>query len=208
MDLVDALEQTYGQTEKVIANISDADLTKPTPCADWDVQTLLEHLVNVTLQFAALLLGEEPDWSAKPPLADRVGEWRAAALINLAAWRVPGAAETPSNMMPGMNMIDFNLCDAVVHTWDLAEATDQDPGLDPDVAEVVLDVWTQAPMDDAREVRRVRCRGRSVRQRPPARQAGRVARAQALSATPSATQSRSGGGTAALHRAHCRASDW
>ena len=151
MELVDALEQTYGQTEKVIANITDADLAKPTPCADWDVQTLLEHLVNVVQQFPVMLGGEEPDWSAKPPLADRVGEWRAAAAANLAAWRVPGAVETPSNMMPGMNMIDFNLCDAVVHTWDLAHAIDQDPGLDPDVAEVVLDVWAQAPMDDARK---------------------------------------------------------
>jgi uncharacterized protein (TIGR03086 family) len=151
MDLVDALERTYGHTETVIANIGPDDMGKPTPCEDWDVRTLLGHLVTVVQQFPVMLHGEAPDWGAVPPLDDPFGEFREAAATNLAAWREPGAAEQPSNMLPGMSMIDFNLCDAIVHTWDLAKATGQDPGLDGDVAEAVLDIWSDAPLDTGRQ---------------------------------------------------------
>ena len=151
MDLVAALERTYGHTEAVIANIGPDDMGKPTPCEDWDVRTLLGHLVNVVGQFPVMLRGEAPDWAARPPLDDPLAEFRAVAEANLAAWREPGAVEQPSNMLPGMNMIDFNLCDAIVHTWDLAQATEQDSGVDSDVAEAVLEIWSNAPLDTGRE---------------------------------------------------------
>jgi uncharacterized protein (TIGR03086 family) len=38
----------------------------------------------------------------------------------------------------------------VVHTWDLAKATDQDPTIDPDIATAVYDFWEPIPLDPMR----------------------------------------------------------
>jgi uncharacterized protein (TIGR03086 family) len=151
MDKVAALQRSYEKTEKLLANITPADLDKPTPCTEWDVRALLGHYVNVVKQFPALLRDEEPDWSAQPPLDDPAAEFDAAVRENLEAWEAPGAAQSPSKLMADMKSIDFNLADAVLHTWDLAQALGQDPDLDEDSVRVVYATWRDADLDTARK---------------------------------------------------------
>ena len=151
MDLFDALERTYARADEVVAGLRDDDMGKPTPCPEWDVHRLLAHMVGAIAQFPALLRSEQPDWGNVPPLDDRVREFRAAVAANLEAWRVPGALDTPSSMLEGMKVIDFNLGDAVVHTWDLARATGQDPDLDPVAVRAAYDIWVKAPLDLSRK---------------------------------------------------------
>jgi len=151
MNEYDALERTYARIERLVANASDGDLARPTPCADWDVRALLGHLFNVVAQFPVLLRGEQPDWSATPDLGDRHATFRALADENLAAWRAPGALDAPSTLLPGMKMVDFNLCDAVVHAWDLARALGEDPALDADAVALVYETWRNAPVDEGRK---------------------------------------------------------
>lgn len=150
MDLFDALQRTYERSDGVIANLRDDDMGKPTPCSDWDVRMLLAHMVNAIAQFPAMVRGEQPDWANVPPLDDRIGEFRAAVAANLEGWRVPGALDRPSQMLEGMNIVDFNLGDALVHTWDLARATGQDPDLDPVAVQATYEIWVKAPLDVAR----------------------------------------------------------
>ena len=145
------LERVYARSEAVVAGVGAGDMHRPTPCSDWDVEQLLGHYVNVVAQFPALIAGNEPDWQEHPDLSDPSGALRSAVAANLAAWRQPGAVEQPSTLMPGMRTFDFNLADAVVHTWDLARALGTDPALPADAVVAVHEVWSQAPLVTARQ---------------------------------------------------------
>ena len=71
-----ALDQAAG----LLGRVGDEQLTLPTPCADWSVAELVDHLVNTPSIFTTIMRGEEPDWGAAPPHAgaDRAARFRAA----------------------------------------------------------------------------------------------------------------------------------
>lgn len=150
MDDLEALERAYRHAEAVISRIPPGAMDRPTPCPEWDVRALLRHLVGAVAAFPEMLRGEPPDWSANLVGDDAVASFRTAADANLAAWRAPGALDTPVGMLPGMRLFDLNLVDAVVHTWDLATATDQDSRIDAELAEQVFATWRAAPLDRSR----------------------------------------------------------
>lgn len=152
MDPVDALERCYAVARPLVAAVGEGDLAKPTPCPDWDVRTLLSHLVTVTETFPIMLADGEPDWS-RDALADRdpLDAFDEAVATNLEAWRVPGAVEKDSSLMPGMKVFDFNLMDAVVHTWDLATALGVEVELPGDAVELLLERWEGSPADTGRQ---------------------------------------------------------
>ncbi|WP_372344541.1 TIGR03086 family metal-binding protein [Streptomyces sp. KL116D] len=115
----------------VVAGIGDQALTGPTPCADYDVKSLVNHLFHVIVEFQKLAAKKDSDFSSTP---DRVGEgadWRerfareADALV--AAWSAPGAEEGESGAMkmPARLVGSMALLDLTVHAWDLARATGQ-----------------------------------------------------------------------------------
>lgn len=151
MDDISALEQAYGSARRIIVGITDEDLGRPTPCAEWDVAALLGHFVNAVGMFPEMLAGGRPDTSREPDLSDRVAAFDAATAANLEAWRRPGAVETETPMLPGMRLVDLNTFDAVAHTWDLGSALGVDPDIGDDVAAHVLARWQDAPLDKSRE---------------------------------------------------------
>lgn len=152
MNEIDALERAYARAEELIANVKPEDFTKPTPCSDWDVRGLLNHYINGLKMMPAALRGEKFDMSQPAFTGDPLGAAREAMKENLEAWRAPGALETPVKAMPGMRLVDLQLCDAVAHPWDLANATRQDARLPEDVVRMVFDIWEKAPLDVSRKM--------------------------------------------------------
>lgn len=122
----------------VVRGIPDAALDAPTPCADYDVKALTNHLFQVIVQFQRLAVKEASDFGETTP--DRVGEspeWRERLADEadrlVAAWSAPGAEEgrTGGMNMPARLVGSMALLDLTVHVWDLARATGQDyPGVD------------------------------------------------------------------------------
>ncbi|MEV1064305.1 TIGR03086 family metal-binding protein [Streptomyces sp. NPDC050263] len=116
----------------VVRGISDAALAAPTPCAEYDVKTLVNHVFQVIVQFQRLAAKEASDFGEAP---DRVGagpDWRAGLVAEadrlVAAWSVPGAEEgtTGAMDMPARLVGSMALLDLTVHGWDLARATGQE----------------------------------------------------------------------------------
>jgi uncharacterized protein (TIGR03086 family) len=118
----------------------------PTPCADWDVRTLLNHVTAELLWMPPLLegqtiadVGDRFDGDvlgADPKQAASVGA-RAAVL----AAGQPGALERTVHLsagdVPGGEYLGQVTSDVVIHTWDLARAVGADERLDEElVAEV------------------------------------------------------------------------
>ncbi len=122
-----------GFGERVRGIGADAWL-RPSPCAEWTVRDVVAHVVSVHRHVVAGL-----DASTPPPPAtdaDLVAAWTAASAEVLTALADPDRASAPVTgrfaPMPLEEMIGRLLCsDTLVHTWDVARATEQDEHLDP-----------------------------------------------------------------------------
>lgn len=124
------LTVALGQAAAQLSRVSDDQLGRPTPCDEWTVGALVDHLVNAPTVFATLMRGEEPDWGAGPPHvgAEREQVFRTAGDALVVAW---SAADRPDQPSP----LDWQLAELAVHTWDLATALGETTdGLDPEVA--------------------------------------------------------------------------
>jgi uncharacterized protein (TIGR03086 family) len=132
-DSVRVLIAALDQAGDVLARVRPDDLDRPTPCTDWTVGQLVDHLVRDVGNFTAAMRGEQADWSVAPgsPPEGFVAIFRAGADDLVHAWH-QAADDVPAN--PDAQTPEF-----AVHTWDLASAigipTDT---LAPEVAERAL----------------------------------------------------------------------
>ncbi|MEX0428328.1 TIGR03086 family metal-binding protein [Nocardioides sp. DS6] len=143
-DLVGSLRvlaRALDQAGDVLDHVAPDRLSRTTPCADWDVAALADHLVEAPRRFLAMVRGEQPDWGSEPPHV--VEGWgpafRVAADDLIHAWheRAGDVALPPVGMQ---------VAELATHTWDLATALGQPPAptLDPEIAEVGLAFMQEA----------------------------------------------------------------
>ncbi|MFS1301554.1 TIGR03086 family metal-binding protein [Streptosporangium longisporum] len=134
MNEIEMLESATARTVALARGVRDDQLSLPTPCEDYDVGALLEHLSWVSAMFAALPRGERPP----PQDADR-DAFAARAAGMLAAWAEPGATEGISAGMglPMSVVLRMAVNDMVMHGWDLARATGQEFTVDAGTGELL-----------------------------------------------------------------------
>ena len=141
---IDALSRALDQTADVLSAISADQLSDPTPCGDWDVASLVAHVVATPRNFATMLSGGQPDWSAKPSLpADWTAEFRSGADELLRMWRDADETASPES-------VDWQTAEFAVHSWDLVLATAQSTNLDAGVAQRGYDFMRSALTPDNR----------------------------------------------------------
>lgn len=129
-DLAPLIDRAARATAPVVRAIADEDLNRPTPCAEYDVHGLLNHLFHVVVGFQALAAQGTADFSTTPEYLD--GDWRTrfadetGALVE--AWSAPGTLEGVSQgmAMPQRTVAHMVMGDLVIHGWDLALATGQE----------------------------------------------------------------------------------
>jgi uncharacterized protein (TIGR03086 family) len=144
-DAVRVLSHALDQTGDVLAEVHRDHLRRPTPCSDWTVQQLVDHLVVTPGRFLQMMNGEKVDWDSPPPhvTQDWAGAFRVAADDLIHAWHKKPDEETAG--------ADWQSAELAVHTWDLCRAigrsTDQ---LDPEVAERGLAFMQASLTDDNR----------------------------------------------------------
>lgn len=116
----------------VIRAIRDDQLQGPTPCSEYDVRTLVNHLFHVLVQFRKLAAKQNDEFGTPPDYVGQGDDWRErfakAADDLVAAWSEPGAEEgtTGSMNLPARVVGSMALTDLTVHAWDLARATGQE----------------------------------------------------------------------------------
>ncbi|MFC0507490.1 TIGR03086 family metal-binding protein [Micromonospora costi] len=125
----DLLAAAAAPTAAVVRGIADDQLDLPTPCQDYSVRDLLNHLFQVVVNFQDLASKRPVEWADKPDfLADG---WRdrfeAETGRLVTAWADPASLEgvSPGMGMPQSTVGGMALLDLVVHGWDLAVATGQ-----------------------------------------------------------------------------------
>lgn len=124
--------------DNVLELIGAEDWARWTPCTDWNVRDLVNHLVGSNLRHIALLRGgsEREFWRVRAeervlrddPLAD----WKESADALDAAFAEPGVMDRPINyrLRTGRALLHGRVFDVTVHTWDLAQAVGADSTLD------------------------------------------------------------------------------
>ncbi|MGD9701186.1 MAG: TIGR03086 family metal-binding protein [Acidimicrobiia bacterium] len=140
MHTVDTLEQTFQHAHRVIAGVKASQHDDTTPCTEWTVRDLMEHMIGVVAGLGAAAAGAAP--SPFTLGADPAAQFDDASQAALAAWRTDGVMDRVvdggAGPMPGHVLAGINLLDTATHTWDLATATGQNATLPDDVAAAAL----------------------------------------------------------------------
>ena len=147
MDLLDLFERGTEWTASKIPGATD-QLGGTTPCDDWDVRALLNHLIDAQSYFAATARGEQASLPSlsPPPL---IGDDPTSAYENirqetLRAHREPGVLEKTGPSL-GIAFVD-----QLIHGWDLATATGQEATMPDDLAEAAFGMIDGRLTDDQR----------------------------------------------------------
>jgi uncharacterized protein (TIGR03086 family) len=141
--MFDRAVQTTGA---VVAGMTPEQLDGATPCPEWSVRDLLNHLIGqyeaVATGAAGEVLTGEADYTAE----DHVAAYYAASVRARDAVAAAGALEKkfamPWGETPGQMVLGLAIADTAVHGCDLAKATGQDIAIDDDVAEAVYGMTT------------------------------------------------------------------
>jgi uncharacterized protein (TIGR03086 family) len=138
---------SYENAAVIVSAISHEELADPTPCANYDVAALIDHLVEAGNRAAALGRGQAPppgDESPHVELSVAPAQLRCAAKEAAVAWDRESALSSTFTMpwgevYTGATLVDMYLTELATHTWDLAKATGQLDKLDRSLALPALD---------------------------------------------------------------------
>lgn len=139
MDPVQLFSKATARGSDVMAGVSAEQLALATPCTEWSVQDLIDHLVGSTGYLLAALEGSEP----APVSGATAADYEAGRAQVLAALAEPGALERTCRSPLGFDWTieqatAGTFMDNLIHTWDLATATGQDTALDPQLVEMCI----------------------------------------------------------------------
>ncbi len=142
-------------TGRVVAGVRPQQWSWPTPCTEWNVRQLVDHLVLGQQLFARVLGGEpfEQAFPAVRAVPDRLGSdpaatYDASGRDLVAAFAARGALErtvrVPFGTVPGAVALHLRITESLVHGWDLATALGVP--FDPPAALVEQELAFSAPL--------------------------------------------------------------
>jgi uncharacterized protein (TIGR03086 family) len=149
VDLPEVHAAALSNTRGYIAGVGGDQWALPTPCDDWDVRALVNHIVTGNFWASELGAGK-----TIPEVGDRLdgdvltddptGAYDASSAAAAAVFRAPGAMERPCAVsygpVPGEVYCGHRFIDVLIHGWDVAKATGQDTTLPADLVEACIEV--------------------------------------------------------------------
>lgn len=124
-DALSAAEASWAICRQVMLSFTSEDRERPTPCAEFTVHELVEHLMGSMRGLGGMAGAEIPETIDAVSAEDYIAQ---AAGPTLRAWRsrglegtVPfGEGEAPATVPAGILGLEF-----LIHAWDFAQATGQ-----------------------------------------------------------------------------------
>jgi uncharacterized protein (TIGR03086 family) len=154
-DLVEVHGRCGRQFSELVSGISSEQWHAETPCSEWDVRTLVHHLLYEQRWTGPLLEGQTTEQVGDRFEGDLMGpdasSW--AGLFASAVAQAHEAVDAPGALQrtvhpsfgdsPGEEYVMQLTADLAIHSWDLARATGQDESIDPDGVSLILP-WAEA----------------------------------------------------------------
>jgi uncharacterized protein (TIGR03086 family) len=129
------------QLGALLGEVTPEDAERATPCSEWTVADLSDHIVNSTAGMATMARGGQPDWTVSTHHDDP-----ASALQREGRSLVEALAGGDSAFPEGMAAAEL-----AVHTYDLATALGRTTAdLDPEVAQEGHAFMTSSMTDEMR----------------------------------------------------------
>lgn len=151
LDIFEAFDVAHDGFEEVLRRVGDDQWAFPTPCTEWNVQDVANHVVGAGQYFMALLNGASREEALKVLLApdlsmpDPVTAFVTQRPMLRASFSAPGALDVVGHHviadMTGGQLLRGCVAETTVHTWDIARATSASEELDPGVVDVVLEIF-------------------------------------------------------------------
>jgi uncharacterized protein (TIGR03086 family) len=135
--------------DKVMA-VADDQWTGSTPCSDWDVRALVNHLVSENAWIPPLLAGKAIADVGEALDGDLLGgdprsAWQRCADDAIRAVDQDGALDRTVHIsrgdVPGGEYVFEVLADLIVHGWDLARATGGDETIEPELLDAACSFY-------------------------------------------------------------------
>ena len=152
---VELFEKATGGIDKIISGIKQDQINAQTPCSEWKVKDLIEHLIGGAAHLSASLAGGSGDSpSSENDVTKLAANYRSviADVLHKAAdaSALEAQVATPAGEMSAGQFIGILSLDNLVHTWDLAKATGQSASLDPALTEACYSMFVPGLIDMAR----------------------------------------------------------
>jgi uncharacterized protein (TIGR03086 family) len=140
MDMIDLFDRATAWTSTKVGGV-DGHLDAPTPCDEWSVSRLIDHLLAGQAMFVSGPAGGvvAPPTGPPPRLVghDPAAQYEHARQATVSAYSQPGVIEGTVNggsgEVPASMVLGLAFCDQLIHGWDLAVATGQDTTMPPDL---------------------------------------------------------------------------
>jgi uncharacterized protein (TIGR03086 family) len=137
-DELASAEATLGVLQQVLHTIAGDDMSKQTPCSEYDVTQLTAHLLNSIMAIGGMV---GADFSMREETSSVERQVVGAARPTLDAWHrhglegtvALGPSEMPAKVAAGVLSVEF-----LVHAWDYAAAVGRDVKAPDSLAEYVL----------------------------------------------------------------------
>jgi uncharacterized protein (TIGR03086 family) len=123
------------------------DWQRPTPCSEWDVRALVNHVVGANFRFQLLLDGAPSEHVEATRTVDHLGDDALASFVAtaddlVACFHEDGALERVAHHVTGertgRDLLSMRILDVAIHGWDLARAIGADETLRDDVVSFLL----------------------------------------------------------------------
>lgn len=129
--------------------VREADLAAPTPCPEWDLRRLLQHIRASLAEVAGVLAARDVDEGTRPTGdADPVGAVRAAIVdVVLASTSLPTGRRwcgIQGRRLPAKTVVHVGAIEMAVHAWDIGQACRIDRPIPSEIASALL--WVSPPL--------------------------------------------------------------
>ena len=162
--MLDLHARVLRQSTDIVDGIADDQWERPTPCAQWSVRQLVEHMILENRGFAAAADGEISDrrvWTEREFRDDLRADYWVSAERVVASFGAPGVLDgefwlpliNPAIRLPARQAVSFHLLDYVVHGWDVAVAIGRPVQVPSDIVDAALDIALREVPDGPRRHR-------------------------------------------------------
>jgi uncharacterized protein (TIGR03086 family) len=145
-EAVERIERAAEAVDPVIRSVKPDQLSLPTPCEDWDLRALLDHLLNNLVGWAATVQGRERPGDRTSPVSeagdDVAAAWDPARAAVVEAFAAPGAldreVQSRQGTSSGRMLAAIAPLEVMLHGWDVARAVGAPTDFDPELAAELL----------------------------------------------------------------------